>query len=104
MTVQPITLTDAAAKHVKNLLSQSMPSPLGLRIGVKPAGCNGIGYVLEFATEHKPGENVFEDKDIKLFIAPHAMLFLTGVEMDFREGTTGGSFVFNNPNTSHGGD
>lgn len=98
---QPITLTDAAAQQVKTLLSQNSPAPLGLRIGVKTAGCNGIGYVLEFATEHKSGEDVFEDKGVKLFVAPHAMLFLTGMEMDFRDGKAGPGFVFSNPNEGH---
>ena len=101
MTDQPITLTDAAAKHVKSLLAQSAQAPLGLRIGVKTAGCKGIGYVLEFVTEHKPGEDVFEDKDVKLFVTPHAMLFLTGVEIDFRDGKAGPGFVFNNPTLGH---
>lgn len=98
MTAQAITLTDAAAERVKELMAKNPQPVLGLRVGVKTSGCSGLAYVLEYATERKADEDVVEDRGVKLFVDPKAMLFLVGTEMDYRDNKVGSSFVFNNPN------
>ncbi|MBF0094511.1 MAG: iron-sulfur cluster assembly accessory protein [Alphaproteobacteria bacterium] len=97
MSTRPITVTPAAADRVRDLMTRNGPSALGLRVGVKTSGCTGLTYVLEFATEKKPDESVFEDKGVKLFVDAKSLLFLGGLEMDVREGKAGQSFVFNDP-------
>ncbi len=93
----PITLTDAAATHVKDYLSKRGKG-IGLRLGVRTTGCSGMAYVLEFADDVAANDNVFEDNDVKVIIDDKSLVYLDGTELDFgKEGLNEG-FKFNNPN------
>ena len=70
----------------------------GVRVGVTNGGCAGMSYTMEYATEAKPFEEVMEDRGVKIFIDPKAILFLIGTELDFVQEKLGSRFVFNNPN------
>ena len=98
MSTQLITLTDAAAERVKDLIDRSEKPVLGLRVGVNSRGCSGLSYVVEYAEEQKRFEDVVEDKGVKIFIDPTAVMFLIGSEMDYVEDKFHTGFVFNNPN------
>jgi iron-sulfur cluster assembly protein len=94
----PITLTDAAAERIKSLLATATDDVLGVRLGVKTAGCSGYGYNVEFAKAQKPMEQVVEHKGAKVFVDPAATMFLLGTELDYEETKMRSGFVFNNPN------
>ena len=94
----PVTLSEAAASRVKELMAQSPEPVLGLRIGVKSGGCSGLSYTLELATDEKADEETLEDKDIKVFVDSMAMMFLVGTQVDYRQNAMNASFVFSNPN------
>ena len=98
MVGQVITLTDAAAERVKALISHADKPVLGLRVGINSKGCSGLSYVVEYAEEQKRFEDMVEDKGVKIFIDPTAVMFLLGSEMDYVEDTFHTGFVFNNPN------
>ena len=85
-TAAMITLTDAAAERVKKLIANSEKPVLGLRVGVNSRGCSGLSYVVEYAEEQKRFEDVVEDKGVKIFIDPTAVMFLIGSEMGLRGG------------------
>ncbi len=92
-----ITLTAAAAEHVRNFL-EKRGKGLGLRLGVRTSGCSGMAYVLEFVDESDANDLVFEEHGVKVFVDPKSMTYLDGTELDFgREGLNEG-FKFNNPN------
>lgn len=93
-----MTLTDAAANRVKQIMASSDRSVVGVRVGVKNGGCAGMEYTMDYAETINPGEDVVEDKGVKIFIEPKAILFLLGTEMDFKIDRLSSSFVFNNPN------
>ncbi len=93
-----ITLTDAAAERVKSLIAKSEEPVLGLRVGVNSRGCSGMSYVVEYAKEQRKLEDVVEDKGVKIFIEPTAVMFLFGSEMDYVEDRFQTGFVFTNPN------
>ena len=93
-----ITLTDAAAERVKALIAKSEEPVLGLRVGVNTRGCSGMSYVVEYAKEQRKLEDVVEDKGVKIFIEPTAVMFLFGSEMDYVEDKFQTGFVFSNPN------
>ena len=96
-TGQPIvTLTDTAAMHVKRLIEQGDSDVIGLRVGVKTAGCSGMQYDVQYATEQKQFEDKIEEKGVTLFIDPTAVMFLVGSEMDWEEDKFA-RFVFRNP-------
>ncbi|MBT3305086.1 MAG: iron-sulfur cluster assembly accessory protein [Alphaproteobacteria bacterium] len=95
---QMISLTDAAAGHVKTLVDQSDEPVLGLRVAISTKGCSGLSYVFEYAKEKKPFEEEIDTKGVKVFIDPMATMYLVGAEMDYVEEKMKSGFVFNNPN------
>ena len=98
MAATLITLTDSAAERVKRLVAKSDSPVLGLRVGVNTRGCSGLSYIVEYAKEQKKFEDVVEDKGVKIFIDPTAVMFLLGSEMDYVEDKFHSGFVFKNPN------
>ena len=98
MAAPLITLTDSAAERVKHLVTQSDSPVLGLRVGINTRGCSGLSYIVEYAKEQKKFEDVIEDKGVKIFIDPTAVMFLLGSEMDYVEDKFHSGFVFKNPN------
>jgi iron-sulfur cluster assembly protein len=93
-----ITLTDRAAERLKEIVANSDGDIIGLRLGVKSRGCAGLGYTMDYARELNPGDEIIEDKGVKILVDPKAILFLLGTEMDFRTDKLSSGFVFNNPN------
>ncbi|WP_322097256.1 iron-sulfur cluster assembly accessory protein [Pelagibius sp. Alg239-R121] len=98
MSKPMITMTDAAADRVKELIGRSEKPVLGLRVGVNSRGCSGMSYVVEYAEEQRRFEDIVEDKGVKIFIDPTAVMFLIGSEMDYVEDKFQTGFVFTNPN------
>ena len=98
-TGQPVlTLTDAAAEQARKLMGRADSQAIGLRVGIKTAGCSGLQYQVEFANEQKPFEDKIEDKGVTIFVDPAAVMFIIGSEMDWTEDKFTSSFTFTNPN------
>ena len=93
-----LTLTDAAAARITQVISGAGKPVAGVRVGVKNAGCAGMEYTLEFIENVDPQDDVIEDKGAKLFIDPKAILFLLGTNMDYQVDKLSSGFVFQNPN------
>jgi iron-sulfur cluster assembly protein len=93
-----VTLTDAAAARVKEIMARADKPYAGLRVGVKNGGCAGSEYVFEYAAEKNPLDEVVEDKDVTILIDPKAVLFLIGTTIDYETTKLSSKFVFNNPN------
>ena len=97
---QVITLTDNAASRIKDIMSKDKNKSLGVRVGVKSGGCAGMSYIMEYAKEINPNDEVIEDKGVKVFIDPGAIMYLLGTEMDYKKEEFSSNFVFKNPNES----
>jgi iron-sulfur cluster assembly protein len=95
---KPVKLTDAAALRLNEIMANAEGKYLGVRVGVTNGGCAGMSYTMAYAEETKPNEEVMEDRGVKIFIDPKAILFLIGTELDFVQEKFGARFVFNNPN------
>ncbi len=95
---QIITLSQRAADRIREIMSKDNNNSIGLRIGVKSGGCAGMEYVLEYAKEKNLKEEIIEDKGVKVFIDPSAVMYLLGTQMDYKKEQFSSSFVFNNPN------
>tara|TARA_B100000963_G_scaffold345906_1_gene350532 strand:+ start:961 stop:1296 length:336 start_codon:yes stop_codon:yes gene_type:complete len=93
-----IKLSDHAAERIKLIMSKAESSAIGVRVGVKSGGCAGMSYIMEYAKEKKPNEEVIEEKGVKVFIDPEAVMYLLGTEMDFKQEKFSSQFVFKNPN------
>ena len=95
---QVITLTDNAAIRIKEIMSNDESKSIGVRVGVKSGGCAGMSYIMEYAKEINPNDEVIEDKGVKVFIDPGAIMYLLGTEMDYKKEQFSSSFIFKNPN------
>jgi iron-sulfur cluster assembly protein len=93
-----MTLTDAAAHRVKDIIARADHPIVGVRVGVKNGGCAGMSYTMEYADSVSPLDETLEDKGVTVLIDPKAVLFLLGTEMDFETTRMSSQFVFRNPN------
>ena len=93
-----VTLSDAAALRVKEIMDRAEAPCMGLRVGVKNGGCAGQEYVLEYAQAANPLDEIVEDKGVTILIDPKAVLFLIGTEVDYETTRLASKFVFRNPN------
>ena len=93
-----ITLTDSAAKAIKNFIRGASEPVAGLRIVVSGGGCSGFEYGMKL--EAAPGEDdtVVESNGIQLFLDPSSGALLSGVTVDFVDSLSGSGFRFENPN------
>jgi iron-sulfur cluster assembly protein len=98
MTKQIISLSENAAKRIKEIMSVAEKNSVGVRVGVKSGGCAGMSYVMEYAKEVNPNDELIEEKGVKLYIDPAATMYLLGTEMDYKKEEFSSTFVFNNPN------
>ena len=93
-----MTLTDAAADRIREIVGDADRPFFGLRVGVKNGGCAGMSYTMEMADAPGPSDEVVEDKGARVLIDPKAILFLLGTQMDFRRDKLSSGFTFVNPN------
>ena len=98
MSEQVIKLSDNAAERIKLIMSKAKQSAGGVRVGVKSGGCAGMSYVMEYAKEIKPNEEIIEEKGVKVLIDPKAIIYLFGTEMDYKKSKFSSQFIFKNPN------
>ena len=96
----PLQVTPGAVTQLRKLIEQHSPDALGIRVGVREGGCNGLTYSMDFATEKIPADEQIDVDGICLLIDPMSIMYLVGTEMDFVEEKLGASFVFKNPNES----
>ena len=98
MNKQVITLSDRAAERVKEIMASAKGSIVGVRVGVASGGCAGMSYVMEYAKNANPNDEIVEDKGVKVLIDPKAIMYLLGTEMDYKKEEFASTFVFKNPN------
>jgi iron-sulfur cluster assembly protein len=91
-------LSEAAAARIREVLASADRPIAGVRVGVKNGGCAGMSYTMEYAEQVAPSDEVVEEKGVRVFVDPKAVLFLLGTEMDYKVERLSAQFVFNNPN------
>jgi iron-sulfur cluster assembly protein len=93
-----VTLTDAAAERVREIMENADRPYIALRVGVKNGGCAGQEYTFAYAEQIEAMDEVVEDKGVTILIDPKAILFLIGSEIDYETTKLASKFVFRNPN------
>ena len=93
-----LTLSTNAAERIKEIMSSADNKTIGVRVGVKSGGCAGMSYIMEYAEDIKPNEEIVEEKGVKVLIDPKAVMYLLGTEMDYKKEKFSSQFVFKNPN------
>jgi iron-sulfur cluster assembly protein len=97
---QAVTMTPAAVRQIRSLMTASDGKVLGLRVGIKKGGCAGMEYTMEYAEEIGAHEEVVEQDGARVLIAPMAAMFLIGTEIDYETSLLESAFRFRNPNVS----
>lgn len=96
-----ITVSDNAKEYIDRLMAEENHAPGAfVRVGVKGGGCSGLEYQLKFDTEMQPGDEVYEDKGVKVVVDLKSLLYLYGTELDYSGGLNGKGLTFINPNAS----
>jgi iron-sulfur cluster assembly protein len=96
-----ITVSSTAKEHIHDLMEAEHKGPDAfVRVGVKGGGCSGLEYQLSFDNAEKEGDQIFEDKGVKVVVDMKSLLYLYGTELDYSGGLNGKGFVFNNPNAT----
>ena len=96
-----IKVNDSAKAQVSKLMAEdNQPETAFVRVGVEGGGCSGLMYKLEFDSEMKEGDQVFEDNGVKVVVDKKSFLYLVGTELDYSGGLNGKGFTFINPNAN----
>ena len=96
-----ITVTEAAASKIKDLLAEEGKTDSGLRVFVQGGGCSGFQYGLMIEENGQgSGDQIYESHGVKLFVDPISIRYLQGAEVDFVDTITGGGFTIKNPNAT----
>ena len=98
MPLKIMSLTDAAAERVREIMEDSDTPVMGVRVGIKNAGCAGQAYTLDYVAEPVKGDDHVSDKGVEVYIEPKATMFLLGTVMDFEQSKMSSGFTFKNPN------
>ena len=95
--VPQITVTERAARKMRDILLAEGTPDHNVRVGVRGGGCTGLSYVIEPCNVPEARDKVFESHGLKIFVDPKSFIYLRGMEIDFKPLGTG--FTFNNPNS-----
>ena len=98
MAFAVMTLTDAAASRVKAIVDNAGGDAKGIRVGIKKGGCAGMEYSVDLVSEPNAKDDLIERNGANVWIAPEAVLYLLGTQMDFEVTTLRSGFTFHNPN------
>ena len=92
-----IQLTESAAKQIRKQLAQRGKG-IGLRVGVKDAGCSGFAYIYDYADEVRADDHLIEAHDVKVVVDAKSLETLDGSTLDFVKEGLKQVFKFSNPN------
>jgi iron-sulfur cluster assembly protein len=96
-----IYISDKAKARVEKLMADDgMGEDHFVRVSVVSGGCSGLSYKMDFDHELKAGDQVFEDKGMRLVTDRKSVLYLFDTTLDFSDGLSGKGFHFLNPNAS----
>jgi iron-sulfur cluster assembly protein len=95
-----IDVTDKAVEKIRATLEKEGISPAegGLRLGVQGGGCSGLSYKIQFDTQPRERDRVFQFGDVRIFVDPKSFIYLAGLTLDYQETLMQQGFVFINPN------
>jgi iron-sulfur cluster assembly protein len=96
-----IQVTEKAVEKIAELRqAEGHNNQHHIRVSVEGGGCSGLMYNLSFDSDAKEGDEVFEDKGVKIFVNKKSLLYLLGTTLDFSDGLNGKGFQFINPNAT----
>ena len=96
-----IYVAESAKSQIENIKSKgNLANESFVRVSVVSGGCSGLSYKMDFDTESKPNDQVFEDNGVKVVTDLKSFLYLFNTTLEFSGGLDGKGFSFNNPNAA----
>ena len=95
-----LVFTDSAARKVRTLIEEEKNPALMLRVFISGGGCSGFQYGFTFDEERADDDFVLEKEDVVVLVDPMSYQYLSGAEIDYKEGLEGAQFVIRNPNVT----
>jgi iron-sulfur cluster assembly accessory protein len=97
----PVALTPKAVEMVRITRQQEgLDDTHGLRIAVRGGGCSGFEYALDFDSEARPNDIVYEQAGLTVYVDGVSARYLRGTSIDYVMGMAGAGFKFHNPNAA----
>ncbi len=96
-----ITLSATAQQYLQENLAESPEGTIGVRIGLRDAGCSGYAYTIDFTDAQLPEDHVLEFDTVKIFIGKEHVKRLQGTAIDLVDEGVNTTLEFDNPNVVH---
>ena len=98
MTDFPLTVTDAAIAAANDAIAEDGEENSFIRVAIQGGGCSGLQYKLDFDTEQRDDDYVWEKDGLKLVVDGFSAVYLQGTTLDYTASLIGRGFQFINPN------
>ncbi|WP_238941910.1 iron-sulfur cluster assembly accessory protein [Bacillus sp. REN10] len=96
--VEVVTVTEAAAFQIKDMMKQNEEEGANLRVTVHGGGCSGLSYGMGFDREMKEGDIELDQHGIHIVVDKDSAPVLKGTVIDYKQSLMGGGFTIENPN------
>lgn len=94
----PMTVSDAAFEAGKAALDADGAEGAFIRVAIQGGGCSGLQYKLDFDTEQRDDDYIWEKDGLKLVVDGFSAVVLRGTILDYASSLAGAGFQFVNPN------
>lgn len=98
MTEQIVTISEAAALQIKDMMRENDELDAFLRVSVKGGGCSGLSYGMGLDHEMNEDDQLFEVHGLKVLVDKISAPILKGTQIDYKQSLLGGGFTIDNPN------
>ncbi len=95
---QIVTITEAAAFQIKDMMKQNEEEGANLRVAVHGGGCSGLSYGMGFTPDVEETDLELDQYGIHIVVAKESVPILNGTIVDYKESLMGGGFTIENPN------
>ena len=92
-----LNFSDSAIEHFSKVLKERGKG-LGIKLGIKEAGCSGYEYTFDFVDDIIDDSITYEKDGFKIFIDSNSFSFLKGSIVDYVDEGLNQGIKFINPN------
>ena len=98
--IETMTFSETGARKASELIQKSGKASAAIRIYVKSGGCSGYSYGMAIDDRTLEGDQLIEDRGVKMVVDKMSWPLLKGSEVDYVENMMGGGFNVHNPNAT----
>ncbi len=100
MDDRQMTVTESAARRIRELQEQDEYKGMFLRIAVSGGGCSGFQYGFSFDDQRTEDDREFAAHGVTVVVDDTSLDLLTGAAVDYVEEMVGAAFRITNPNAA----